>query len=99
MLLGLEPKKRGKTRAWRKFTRDKMGIRGLFHGNTKLLLSFLRGTGQISLSSVHEKVVSTWEYLTHAQALLWELIHQCDYGCNTWIYISLFMQFLLMSKG
>lgn len=57
------------------------------------------GNEQIPLSSVHEKTVSAWEYLTHAQALLWELMHRCDYGCNTWIYISLFMQFLLMSIG
>lgn len=59
----------------------------------------VRGNEQISLSSVHKKPVSTGEYLTCAQALLVELRHQCDYGCNTWIYISFFMQFLLMSIG
>lgn len=65
----------------------------------KAASQLVRGNEHIPLSSVHEKAVSAWEYLTHAQALLWELMHQCDYGCNTWIYISLFMQLLLMSIG
>lgn len=49
----------------------------------KVATQLFTGNEQISLSSVHEKAVSTWEYLT--QALLWELMDLCDHECNAWI--------------